>query len=253
MSWYEELFAGEDPARIDLYEETEYSRGQVSFVIEKLGLQPGARVLDLCCGQGRHLIDLVRRGYDVVGVDLSEYMLGKCREAAVKRGIEPQLVRADMRRIQFDSEFDAVINMFTSFGYLESDEEDQKVLNAVARALKSGGRFFVDLLNRDALVRGFRGRDWEENARGEVTVSESRFSPLMGRCDTTGITIHADGRRTERHHSLRIYTYSEIERMLDVGGLTVESVWGGYDGAEFTMDSRRMIVVAGKQDIAAST
>ena len=250
MAWYEDLFAGEDPARLDLYEETEHSRSQVTFVIEKLGLQPGARILDLCCGQGRHLIDMVRRGYDAVGVDLSEYMLGKCRQAAAREGIEPQLVRADMRQIRFDSEFDAVINLFVSFGYLESDEEDQKVLCAVARSLKPGGRFFVHVLNRDAVMKTWEReshRWWEENVRGEVTVYlDSILSPLTGRYDTTQVTIHADGHRTERHHSMRIYTYNELERMLGAAGLTVESVYGGYDGSELTIDSRAMIVIARK-------
>ncbi|NLN75524.1 MAG: methyltransferase domain-containing protein [Armatimonadetes bacterium] len=75
MAWYEELFAKEDPARYDIYTESEASQRQVDFIIDALDLDQGARVLDLCCGQGRHLIDLARRGYDVVGLDLSEFML----------------------------------------------------------------------------------------------------------------------------------------------------------------------------------
>ena len=140
MAWYEDFFAMEDAARIGWYDETDASRKQVDFIVQAMALHPGARVLDLCCGQGRHLIDLVRRGFDVVGVDYSEYMLDKCREAAAREGIEPQLMRVDMRGIAFNAEFDAVINVFTSFGYLESDEEDQRVLYAVARALKPGGK-----------------------------------------------------------------------------------------------------------------
>ncbi|MFH1312468.1 MAG: class I SAM-dependent methyltransferase, partial [Candidatus Eisenbacteria bacterium] len=86
MAWYEELFSKDDPLRFETYGESEASRAQVDFAIEKLAIEPGARVLDLCCGQGRHLLDLMRRGYDVVGVDLSEFMLGKCREAAAREG-----------------------------------------------------------------------------------------------------------------------------------------------------------------------
>ena len=131
-----------DPARFDKYIESDTSRSQVDFVIDKLALEPGAKVLDLCCGQGRHLIDLARRGYDVVGLDLSEYMLEECKAAAAVEGINPVLVHADMREIGFATEFDAVINMFASFGYLETDDEDQKVLNAASLALKGGGLCF---------------------------------------------------------------------------------------------------------------
>ena len=98
MAWYKELFATEDPARFEKYIESDNSRNQVDFVIDKLALEPGAKVLDLCCGQGRHLIDLARRGYDVVGLDLSEYMLEGCKAAAAVEGINPVLVHADMRQ-----------------------------------------------------------------------------------------------------------------------------------------------------------
>ena len=156
MTWYKELFASEDPARYEKYVESEASRAQVDFVIDKLALEPGAKVLDLCCGQGRHLIDLARRGYDVVGLDLSEYMLEKCKTAAAAEGIKPVLVHADMRQIGYTSEFDAVISMFTSFGYLETTDEDQKVLNAASLALKGGGSLFLDIHNPFGLMGHFR-------------------------------------------------------------------------------------------------
>jgi len=244
MAWYEELFAGEDQLRS--YGESEASRNQVDFVIGKLAIESGMRILDLCCGRGRHLIDLMRRGYDVVGVDLSAYMLDRCREAAAKENIEPRLIQADMRELSFIAEFDAVINMFTSFGYLESEEEDQKVLDGVSRALKPGGRFLVDLLNRDWLMRNFRERDWEENSRGYIMLSERRFDSVTGRINAREITLHPDGRRTEISHSLRLYPYRELEEMLMKAELSIESVWGGFDSLPFTSTSNRMMVIATK-------
>ena len=118
----------------DYYAEREAARMQVDFVVDKLNLQPGARVLDLCCGQGRHLLELTRRGFSVLGYDLSAYMLDRCRELAEKEGMRPELVRGDMRKLDFDSEFNAVINMRSSFGYLENEDEDKKVLDGVCRA-----------------------------------------------------------------------------------------------------------------------
>lgn len=141
MTWYKDLFATEDPARYEKYVESESSRAQVDFVIDKLALEPGAKVLDLCCGQGRHLIDLARRGYDVVGLDLSEYMLEKCKTAAAAEGINPTLVHADMREIGFTAEFDAVISMFTSFGYLETEGRGPK--SHKRRLPSSKGRRFA--------------------------------------------------------------------------------------------------------------
>ena len=246
MAWYKEMLASYDPARFEIYAESESSRQQVDFVIDKLALEPGARVLDLCCGQGRHLIDLARRGYDVVGLDLSEYMLEGCRTAAAAEGINPVLVHADMRQIGFSAEFDAVINMFTAFGYLETENEDQKVINAASLALKGGGSLLLDLMNRDRLMNVFRPVEWHENSRGDLILSERDFDTITGRVNAREVTIHSDGRRSERTHSLRLYTFNELDRMLQQAGLVVQSTYGDFDSTPFHFRSRRMIVIARK-------
>ena len=243
-AWYEELFLDGDSARA--YVESDNSRAQVDFIIDKLELQPGARVMDLCCGMGRHLIELTRRGYDVVGVDLSEFMLAKLGEYAAKEGIQPTLVRSDMREIDFNSEFDAVINMATAFGYLESDEENEKVIHAVSRALKPGGRFLIDVQNRDGLMRIFRPRDWQVNEAGDVMYSDRGFDCVTGRVYATERTMRADGSRFECTHFIRLYTCNEYDAMFQRAGLRFRTVFGGFDGSELKMDSRRLIVIAEK-------
>ena len=244
MAWYKDLFAAADPAREDRYIENEDSRREVDFVIEKLGLSPGMRILDLCCGRGRHLVDLLRRGYDAIGVDLSDYMLGECQKTADKEGMQPSLIKADMREIDFDSKFDAVISIFTSFGYLESEEEDQKVLNAVSHALKPGGYFFIDLNNRDLLMRVFQKSDSRENCEGDVTFCERSFDVVSSRLNARELTIYHDGRKAETSHSIRLYTYNELNVMIDKAGLQIEAVYGGFDSTPFDMDAWRMIVIA---------
>jgi SAM-dependent methyltransferase len=246
MAWYEQLFGAEDPHRPGAYVENERSRQQVDFIIERLGIEPGARVLDLCCGQGRHMVDLLRRGYDVVGVDLSTYMLNHCREALKAAGVHSCLVQSDMREIDFLSEFDGIINMYTSFGYLETDAEDQKVLNKASLALKPGGRFLVDMINRDSLIRRFTERIWSENERGDILLRENSFDVVTGRVNWCELAITPDSRRAEQDISIRLYTYNEIEKMLTCAGMSVESTWGEFDGSPFSFESRRMIVVARK-------
>ncbi len=246
MAWYKEMFANEDPARFDKYVESDTSRHQVDFIIDKCALEPGAKVLDLCCGQGRHLVDLARRGYDVVGQDLSEYMLEGCKAVAAAEGVNPVLVHADMRQIGFTSEFDAIINMFTSFGYLETEDEDQKVLNAASLALKGGGSLLLDTLNRDWLMGVFKPLEWHETDRGDLVLSERNFDSKSGRIAAREVTIHSDGRRSELSHSLRLYTYSEIEKMFQQAGLTIKSSYGDFDSSPFDRKSRRMILVANK-------
>lgn len=248
MRWYQDLFAKEDPFRAERYSESESSRKEVDFVIEALELHPGDRILDLCCGQGRHLIDLMRRGYDVVGVDLSEYMLSKCREAASKEGLEPRLIQVDMRELPFNSEFDAIIIMFNSFGYLESDVENQKALDRISQALKPGGRLLLDhLINRDSIQKRFGwSRSWYENDAGDFFLSEPTFDSIAGRMHEREICIRANGERSESGFDLRIYTYGELEKMLGASGMVIQSVWGDRSYSPFTSESRALEIVAMK-------
>jgi len=176
MAWYKETFATCDPVRFETYAESEESCRQVDFIIDKLEPEPGGRVLELCCGQGRHLVELARRGYDVVGLGLSEYTLAECRTAAAA-SIDPVLVHADMREIGCTSEFDAVINMCTAFGCLASDDGDQEVLNAASLALRGGGLLLLDLTNRDRLMNVFKPVECHDNCLGEPILSEGDFDP----------------------------------------------------------------------------
>ncbi len=151
-----------------------------------------------------------------------------------------------MRELDFAAEFDAAINMWTSFGYLESDDKDQEVLDGVSRALKPGGRFLLDTINRDALMRRYEPRRWQENELGDIILIDNQFDCVTGRNNTREVAIHPDGSRTENCHSVRMYTYRELEEMLKKAGLDIESVWGDFDSSPFTLEARRMMVVSVK-------
>jgi SAM-dependent methyltransferase len=219
---------------------------EVDFIVETLGLAAGASVLDLCCGEGRHTVALARRGYRMSGLDLSALHLRLARQAAKEAGVNVRWHRADMRDIPWEGEFDAVINMFTSFGYLESDEEDFKVLAAVARALKPGGRFLMDTINREMLVRHWEEHRWQEGDEGILRLEDRRFDFLAGRQHNRVLSIHPDGARRERKIDLRMYTLKELAGMLSRASLVVRQTWGGFDGREYGLDTRRMIVLAEK-------
>ena len=251
MAWYDEQFASEDPMRLDAdyYAECEASRAEVDFVVEKLGLQPGTRILDLCCGQGRHLLELTRRGYDVLGFDISAYMLDRLREIAGREGIRPNLVQGNMRDLIFDSEFDAVINMRTSFGYLENEDEDQQALDGICRALKPGGRFLTDQINRDSLMRRYKEQFWARNSRGDIVIADSTFDVRTGRNIVREICFRADGSRSETSHDIRLYTCREFEDKLIRAGMRIESVWGDFDSSPFDLAHKHMLVIALKGDM----
>ena len=202
-------------------------------------------MLDLCCGWGRHAVPLAQQGMRVTGLDLSAYHLKLAKAAAREAGVEINLVRGDMREIPREAgRFDAVTNCFTSFGYFESGEEDQRVLTGIRRALKPGGRFFIDTINHDRLMRVFRDSEWRERPDGGLNLERRSYDIHTGRIDVDWTFVTTEGEQRRQSHSLRLYTFTELDAMLSRAGLTVRNTWGGFDGSAFSMYSPRMIVLA---------
>ena len=242
--WYRRIFNQDYLDRYGPMLPAERTEREVEGIVTLLGLPTGSRILDLCCGHGRHSIPLAERGFRVTGQDLSEVSLARARADAESRGVEVRWVHGDMREIPFDGDLDAVINIFTAFGYLESDEEDQKVLEQVRKALKPGGRFLMEIIHRDSLMKRFSTNGWQRYDDGLLVLEERRMDLLTGRQDVDGLMIYPDGTRAEFDHSLRLYTLSELARMLRAAGLEIEAAYGGLDGSELTLDSRRLAVLA---------
>lgn len=244
--WYKEFFG---PHYLETYQsflQPERTAREADFIEKTLTLPPGSKILDLCCGHGRHLIELADRGYRMTGLDLNQHFLDIARREAEGRGLKVGLELRDMRDVPFADEFDAVINIFTSFGYLESDDEDQKVLDAVCRALKPGGLFLIELMHRDSLARILQTRGWYETAAGLKVLDERKFDQLTGRDEVRNVTIYPDGTTREASYSVRIYTLTELARMLATASLKIEATYGGADGGAFTLESRRLAILARK-------
>ena len=227
----------------------ERTQREVDFINSTLNLPQtaeGARILDLCCGHGRHTVELAAAGYSMVGQDLSATFLDLAKDAAAARDLQIQFVHSDMREIPFNGEFDAVINMFTAFGYFD-DVENQKVLNAVARALKLGGKFLIDLLNAPRIIRDWLIQSWDELSDGTVVLTQRDYNLLTGNNEERRTYIAPDGSKREVDLTWRMYFYPELTRMLNRAGLAPIQVFGGFDGSEYTLDSSRMIILAEKQ------
>ena len=246
--WYDGFFEHEWLHEIEARIPEARTTRQVDFLLERLCLNEGARVLDLACGHGRIALELARRGYRVTGLDLSPRSLQMAREAADRDGLEIVWVEADMREIPSAAEFDAVVNIFTAFGYFEEESENQMVLDRVARALAPGGRFVIDVMNLLGLARGFQPRDWHERTDGVLQIDEREFDFLAGRSLTRWTFIRPDGARSELIHSVRVYTPHELTVMLERAGLTVEGAWGGWDGSELSFDRARLILLGRKRE-----
>ncbi|MSQ14187.1 MAG: class I SAM-dependent methyltransferase [Dehalococcoidia bacterium] len=220
--------------------------GETAFVERALGLKPGAEVLDLCCGQGRHAVLLAKRGLRVTGLDLSPELLALARQAAASERVQLELVRSDMREIPFPDRFDAIINMFTAFGYLESEDEDKKVLAAVHKALKPGGRLLMDMLNREWVVSNYIQNDWHRGGDGTLYLERRDLDLVTSRNHVTFTIVPPNGPRRQGGHVIRLYTLTEMINLLHDAGLTLTATYGAFDGEPYSVFTRRMILVAAK-------
>jgi SAM-dependent methyltransferase len=240
--WYTGFFDDDYLRVFDPVLPAERTAAEVNGVVGQLGLAPGARLLDLCCGQGRHAVPLAQLGYRVTGLDLSRPLLAR---AAATAGQLVGLVAADMRRLPFaDGSFDAVLNLFHAFGYLEDEAQDELVLGEVARVLAPGGRFLQELANREALVRGWHDSDVARHDDGLIVLQERALDLRTSRDQVRYTLLHPNGRRATRQVSIRLYTLTELEAMLGRAGLELLAVSGDLDGGPLELDSSFVVTMS---------
>jgi len=244
-AWYVDFF-GDDYLNIYRHIFTaERAAQEVSFAERALKLVPGACVLDLCSGQGRHSVPLAQHGYCVTALDLSPAYLRLAKQAADIHKVTLDTIAADMRRIPFAARFDAVINIYSSFGYLETESDDMQVLESVATALKPRGRLFIDMLNREWAVANYIQNDWHAGPDGTLYIERRELNLASSRMHVGFTIVDAHGGRRESiGHNIRLYTLTEISRMLSRAGFHDIASYGGFNGEPYSIETRRMIICA---------
>jgi SAM-dependent methyltransferase len=222
----------------------EATRAEVDFIREALGLGPGSVVLDLACGYGRHAVGVAGHGARVTGLDFNARYLELAAEEARRAGVEVRWMAGDMRALPFEREFDGVYSYYTSFGYF-GDEENERVLAGVARALKPGGRFLLEMANRDWILTHPLQRVWNQREDGSLHMEESSLDLQSSRVVSRLIHIAPDGgSRLTKEYELRVYTCAELTVLCARHGLTVREVWGGADRGPYSTESRRLVILA---------
>lgn len=213
--------------------------------MDVLQLPVGARVLDCPCGQGRHAHLLAEAGYAVDGVDLSEPLLKRARA----RGTGPTLryTRADMRRLpaRWTGRFDAVVNLFTSFGFFADPRDDQRVIAEFARVLRPGGMLVWHGGSRDGVTARFLSRDWWRTSDGTIVAQQRSFDPLSGvlHIESEWRGPRAHGRRD---HRIRLYTATRLAELCAAAGLVVVAAYDAWTPRPLRRRSSEMLLVATK-------
>ncbi|MBN6186110.1 class I SAM-dependent methyltransferase [Aneurinibacillus sp. BA2021] len=234
-AWFVRSFQ-EDYSTLYQHRDEASARQEVDNLLSRLPLPKSGRVLDFCCGDGRHSRALARHGYEVVGFDLSDYLLAEARKKTQEENIT--YYRYDMRDIPFESEFDVLFNLFTSFGYFEEDTENEKVLQRMSQALKPAGHLVIDYLNPLYI---------EEHLVPESTRDLEGKHIVERRKIEDGFVIKeiniTEGKTTRQFFErVRLYQRADMEAMLQRAGIDVKEVYGDYDFRPYSKDGKRMII-----------
>lgn len=211
-----------------------------------LELPVGARILDCPCGQGRHAHLLAEAGYDVDGLDYSPQLLKAARQRGHGRTLRYR--RGDMRRLPrpWTRRFDAVANLFTSFGFFTDPQDDAQVIREFARVLKPGGTLAWHGASRDGVAARFLARDWWRTRDGTMVAQRRSFDPTAGILTVESEWQGPSG-RGERRHRIRLYTATRLSELCRDAGLVVEQVFDNWESRALRRTSSEMLLVARKE------
>lgn len=208
-------------------------------------LEKGASILDAGCGPGRIAVELALCGLDVTGVDIIQPYLDAAKETAQDEGVELTLLNTDLRTFKSDKKFDAAINVFTSFGYCESQEEDLQIIKQIYNSLKDGGTFILECVSRETAVQYFIEGEWFQRAGFKVLTEFGVVGAWEG-LRSKWILIDQDGKTLEHEFVQRLYSAPNLRDELKKIGFSSVDVYGGFGLTPYDQSAKTMVIVAKK-------
>jgi SAM-dependent methyltransferase len=219
--------------------------GQVAQIMELAGVTGGA-VLDLCCGPGRHAVEFARRGFTVTGVDRSPFLLERARERAAAAAVAVEWVLDDMREFQRPATFDLACNLFTSFGYFKSEEENLRVLRNLRESLRDGGILVMDMVGKEHMQhQGMEARH-TQFADGAVLIQQPHVNQDWTRLDNEWTVVQAAGQSRSYRFEHYLYSGPGLQDRLLSCGFTGVRLYGDLQGSPYGPHSLRLVAVARK-------
>lgn len=223
------------------------ARQDVNFIKKVLNLPKNSKILDLCCGHGRHSILLAKK-YNITSLDINDEALKILKHEAKIRKLSIRIVKGDMRRIPFRNEFDAAINIFTSFGYFSDDKQNLKVLSEIRKSLKKGGKLILDLRNRQAAIKSISSSKAWMRWGNNYILQENKFNKNKQQEEVRFLIINPKGKMTKTGFLVKSYTLSKIKKMLQKTGFKILKTYGSTANfSPFTVKSSRLIILAEKK------
>jgi len=205
----------------DVVDDPAITRQEVDLFADTLQIGENDRILDLCCGQGRHSIELARRGFrNVDGLDRSHYLIQRAKSQAKKEGLNLKFREGDARKLPFPADsFDVVLILGNSFGYFDSIDDDLRVLKEVFRILKPWGKLLIDVADGDYLKKNFQARSWEWINSKHFVCRERSLSADGDRLISREVITHATkGVIADQFYAERLYSQESFTELMKTAG-----------------------------------
>ena len=244
-SWWQDFFDHQHSLDLSRFPDADETEQELAGLISILELNSQQRIADICCGYGRHLLPLAQRGHTVFGIDTAPMMLAKARRWLEEVGVEATILRADARQLPFaDGSLDVVLNLFNSFGYCQSEAQNQCILTETTRVLRPGGKFLLETRNRPHQIM------FAPHYLPMETTDGQRFI-LRCRYDRTAHRLISEWRRSKNgpvvhRASIRLYGVTELDKMMAQAGLRKVAVYGDYEATPFAGYQRQVLYLAEK-------
>lgn len=240
--WFENWFDSHYYHILYQHRDDQEARRFMGNLLAHLAPKPVSTILDLACGKGRHAIFLAGFGHEVTGLDLSKESIQAARAS------ETDLLsfyEHDMRKPFRPRYFDYIFNLFTSFGYFETDKEHRQTLENIAQGLKSKGQFVMDFFNAEKVKASLVAS--EEKTLNNVHFKINRR--FENGCIYKHIAFEDQGKSYAFEERVRAFTKADLEKLFEKAGLKIQAVFGNYDLEAFDVqDSPRLILLAQKND-----
>lgn len=221
------------------------ARAEVDSLIALMDLAPGALILDLPCGVGRHSLEFARRGFHVTAVDRTMRYLDVAKTQSAQEGLSIEFVQSDMRVFERQNSFDGAINLFTSLGYFEDASDDLMVARNFASSLKPGVRLVADMNGKEVLASRFRAKEWRYQSDGSLWLEERKVIGAWDRVETHWILIRGAD-RIDGDFSVRLYSGVELAALLKRAGFSDVALYGSLAATPYDQNAERLVAVARK-------
>ncbi len=241
--WFKDWFETDEYLNVYQHRNERDAEELVQLILNNLAINHSANVLDMASGTGRHSILFARNGFKVTAVDLSKNMLSVARRKAESENLNINFIQSDLRYFAYSEKFDLIVNLFTSFGYFESDEENFKILKSAYELLSENGYFVLDFFNKYFIENNLIPESIEKMGSTEIIQQRK----IAGKRILKDIIIKRNGHSEKYKESVRMYSAEELTRELTRIGFAIEKTFGDFHGSMFDKTySKRIILFARK-------